>query len=62
MDKCVIDGMTIGKANVVNLREEVIRWRDESYAQWPDAIPFTVTATHLIVLLQWVIDNYPEGN
>jgi len=56
-----IGGYTVTKANVVNMREEVIRWRDASFEQWPEAIPFTTGATHLIALLAWVIEIYPEA-
>ena len=56
----VIDDITVTKDDVVRLRDEVIGWRDRSMEQWPDAIPFTVTANFLIGLLAWVTDIYPE--
>jgi len=53
---------TMTKLAVEKLRDDVIKWRDASFEQWPDAIPFTVAATHLIALLAWVIEIYPEDN
>ena len=43
------------KEDVEQLREEVIKWRDASMNQWPEAIPFTTTATYLIAALHTMI-------
>ena len=46
---------SLTKEDVEALREEVIKWRDESFNQWPEAIPFTTTASHLIAALHTMI-------
>lgn len=45
--------------DIIEMRKIVIGWRDASLGQWdnPAAIQFTVDATHLIAMLQEVIDE-----
>jgi len=55
-----VDGYVYTKDDIAMVRQTVINWRDESMSQWPEAIPFTTTATHLIGLLHGVLEQYPE--
>lgn len=54
------DGKPLTKAHLADVRESVIEWRDKSMDQWPEAIPFTLRASHLISILHEVIEQYPE--
>lgn len=56
-----VGGKVLTKEDLESLRKEVIGWRDESVKQWPEAIQFTTTATHLIAVLYDVIKQYPEA-
>lgn len=52
----------MSKADVEWIRTTAIEWRDESFNQWPEAIPFTVQATSLVEFLYGVIEQYPEDD
>lgn len=57
-----LDGHVYTKRDVELMREQLIGWRDASMDQWPEAIPFTTGATHMIGLLAGVIKQYPEDS
>lgn len=59
MDKVSVDGKEFTMADVVQLRQEVIRWRDESFQHWPNSIQDTLAATYLVGFLAGVLDQYP---
>lgn len=59
MDKITVDGQEFTKADVVALRNEVIKWRDESFKFWPFSVEGTLTTTYLIGFLAGVLDQYP---
>jgi hypothetical protein len=40
------------------LRNQCIQWRDLSFDQWPDAIPFTTAMSVVISVLAQVIEQY----
>lgn len=61
MQRIEVDGHVYSKEDLEQLRQQVIGWRDESMNQWPEAIPFTTGATHLIAVMCGVIQQYPEG-
>jgi hypothetical protein len=60
VDRIQIDGSPVTRADIEGMRTLVIGWRDESFKQWPEAIPFTVQATTLVEFLYGVIEQYPE--
>ena len=60
MNRITVDGITLEKNDISTIRDQVIGWRDESMKQWPEAIDFTIVASHLIILLASVIEQYPE--
>jgi hypothetical protein len=60
MKRIELDGHVHSKKDLEELKAEVIGWRDKSMDQWPEAIPFTTGATHLIGVLSGVIAQYPE--
>lgn len=49
-----VEGVDYTPDGVENLRQELIRFRDNSMEQWPEAIPFTVAMTHTIALLAYL--------
>lgn len=49
-----VEGVDYSPEGIEAVREQVIVWRDNSYEQWPQAIDFTVVATHLIALLAYL--------
>lgn len=56
-DKALEPGTPFDRDRSLYLREEVIKWRDASFDQWPDAIPFTIAATELISWMYIAIDR-----
>lgn len=60
MEPIIRDGKPLTKAHLAEVRESVIEWCDESLKQWPEAISFTLRASHLISILFDVIEQYPE--
>lgn len=66
MKRIELDGHAYSKRDVELMREQLIGWRDASMDQWPDAIPFTTGATHMVGFLAGVLKQYPaddgEGN
>jgi hypothetical protein len=60
MDRITVDDIILEKNDISAIREQVIGWRDESMKQWPEAIDFTIVASHLIAVLAGVIEQYPE--
>jgi hypothetical protein len=60
MQRITLDGHTYTKADVEQIRQQVIGWRVYAMNQGPGAIPFTLAASHLIGLLAGVVDQYPE--
>ena len=46
-----VDGIDYTPEGIRRVREDLIQARDKSYEQWPEAIPFTVLASHIIALL-----------
>lgn len=46
-----VDGVDYSPEGIEAIRQEVIKWRDNSYDQWPQAIEFTVASSHVIALL-----------
>lgn len=60
MDRISVDDVEFSKADVVAIREEVIRWRDESFKHWPSAIQDTLSTTYLIGFLTGILEQYPE--
>lgn len=61
MQPLEVDGHVYSKEDLEELRDTVIGWRDASMEQWPEAIPFTTGATHLIGILYGVIKQYPPN-
>lgn len=60
MEKISVDGHEFTKADVMQMRQEVIRWRDESFQHWPNSIQDTLSATYLVGFLNGVLDQYPN--
>jgi hypothetical protein len=60
MDRIRVDDVEISKADVVAIRARVIKWRDESFKHWPNAIDDTLATTYLIGFLAGILDQYPE--
>lgn len=60
MKRIEVDGHVHSKNDLEEIKQEVITWRDKSMDQWPEAIPFTTGATHVIGILSGVIEQYPE--
>lgn len=59
MERISFAGRVYTRTDVEKMREQLIGWRDESMDQWPDAIPFTVGASHMIAFMHGVLDQYP---
>lgn len=49
-----VEGVDYTPDGIENLRQDLIRFRDNSMEQWPEAIPFTVAMTHTIALLTYL--------
>jgi len=49
-----VDGVDYTPEGIELIRQECIQWRNNSYDQWPDAIPFTTGITHVIALLAYL--------
>lgn len=56
-----VEGVDYSPEGVEAIRQECIGWRDESYHQWPDAIPFTVGISHVIALLEHLKELKENG-
>lgn len=59
MDVVKVDGYEITRADIVGIRDQVIRWRDESYEFWPESIGDTIKTTYLIGFLAGILEQYP---
>ena len=49
-----VDGVDYSPEGIEDLRQELIKMRDNSMDQWPEAIPVTVALTHAIALLAYL--------
>ena len=57
-----VEGIDYSIEGIRALREEMIKFREASYNQWPEAIPFTVAMTHVIALMAYFIEVLEEQN
>lgn len=57
-----VSGHLYSHQDVSDLRDQVIEWRNKSMDQWPEAIPFTTAATHLVGFLYGVMQQYPGAS
>ena len=46
-----VEGVDYSTDGIESVRQDLIRYRDASIDQWPDAIPVTLTLSHAIALL-----------
>lgn len=60
MKPVTINGITLTKADMNEVRDTVIEWRNESLTRWPGAIGFTLRVTTVIAILSAVLEEYPE--
>lgn len=58
-----MDKLEFNRENSLEIRKVMIGFRDESFDQWPDAIPFTVAMTGLVGWMHDAIEKlFPEEN
>ncbi len=55
-----VDGVDYTREGIENVRAELIKMRDESMKQWPDAIPISLLLSHTLALLARLAELTPE--